>query len=184
MEQKNRQIIIQQTGSWIGDFIVEHNICPFAGREVEKDSIRFEVFSGDDVAESLQQLLSLCALMDEDSNVETSLFIYADALSDFYQFLDILDVANSLLVEEGYEGIYQLASFHPDYCFQGADVEDAANFTNRSPYPMFHLLREKSLEKVLSKFPNPEEIPQRNIEYCRELGTSKIKQLQDNLIKS
>jgi len=182
MDKLEKNIIIEQTQHWIADFIVAHNICPFAGREVERDSIRFEVFESDDIAESIQQLLKLCKLMDDDQSIETSLFIYADALTDFYQYLDILDVANSLLLEQGYEGIYQLASFHPEYLFEGVDVDDASHFTNRSPYPMFHLIREKSLEKALTSFPNPEEIPERNISYCQQLGVTKIKQLCEKKI--
>jgi hypothetical protein len=83
-------------------------------------------------------------------------------------------MAESLLTEQGYEGTYQLASFHPDYCFDGENKLDPANYTNRSPYPMLHLIRESSLEKALKSFPHPELIPQRNIKLTRKMGINKI----------
>ena len=82
-----------------------------------------------------------------------------------------------MLIEQGYEGVYQLASFHPDYCFDGAKRNDAANYTNRSPYPMLHLLRETSLEQAIRSYPHPENIPQRNIELTQELGLAKMQVL-------
>ncbi len=178
IKQQDNQDIIQQTQCWVREFIIGHNICPFAKQALETDSIHYEVFEGSDITESLQRLLLLCAIMDKDSKVETSLFIYASDLTDFFQYLDVLDVANNLLIEQGYEGIYQIASFHPDYCFEGMDVDDASNFTNRSPYPMFHLIREQSLEKALETFPNPEQIPERNISHCRQLGTEELLKYQ------
>jgi hypothetical protein len=78
---------------------------------------------------------------------------------------------------QGYEGIYQLASFHPQYCFAEADSQDAANYTNRSPYPMLHLIRERSIESALQHFPHPESIPERNIQLTRQLGLAKMQAL-------
>jgi hypothetical protein len=80
-----------------------------------------------------------------------------------------------LLEAQDYNGVYQLASFHPNYCFDGSLKNDAANYTNRSPYPMLHLLRESSLEQALAHYPNPEMIPENNIKLTRELGLEKMK---------
>ena len=88
--------------------------------------------------------------------------------------VDFLAVAEALLVEQGYEGTYQLASFHPDYCFDGAEQDDPANFTNRSPWPMLHLLREAGLEHALAHYPDPEAIPERNIERMGQLGSERL----------
>ncbi|MEI2747252.1 MAG: DUF1415 family protein [Ferruginibacter sp.] len=85
-----------------------------------------------------------------------------------------------MLEKEGYEGIFQLASFHPDYRFAGSKADDAANYTNRSPYPILHLLKEESIEKALEKFPDPEKIPDKNIAFAREKGLEYMK----NLLKS
>jgi len=84
-------------------------------------------------------------------------------------------MAEQLLVTQGYEGIYQLASFHPEYCFSGAETNDAANYTNRSPFPMLHLLRESSLEKALEHYPETENIPQHNVAFARDAGLDAMK---------
>lgn len=88
-------------------------------------------------------------------------------------------LAEDLLTAQGYEGKYQIASFHPDYCFQGAEENDAANYTNRSPYPTFHLIREASVKIATEKHPDPDSIPERNVEYAREQGLEKMKTLLD-----
>ncbi|MDL4864468.1 DUF1415 domain-containing protein, partial [Halomonas elongata] len=95
-------------------------------------------------------------------------------LSDFDDYLDALGLAEALLVEQGYEGVYQLASFHPEYQFEG-EVEDAPrNFTNRSPWPMWHLIREAGLERALAHYPDPEAIPARNAVQMQALGTERL----------
>jgi hypothetical protein len=86
-------------------------------------------------------------------------------------------LASSLIDQGGYCGIYQLASFHPDYCFDGESRDDPANYTNRSPYPILHILRESSIEAVLKRYPQPESIPENNIAKARELGSSFLRAL-------
>jgi hypothetical protein len=124
----------------------------------------------------LENLIDECARLDENENIETTLLIYPKAFANFDEYLDFVEIAERLLEVEDYEGIYQLASFHPNYCFEGSNENDAANYTNRSPYPMLHLLREESLEKALETYPNPENIPENNIKLTRELGLQKLKE--------
>ena len=88
-----------------------------------------------------------------------------------------------MLIEQDYEGIYQLASFHPEYCFAGEDETDAANYTNRSPYPMLHLIREASLEKALQNYPDAELIPERNIALARSKGLAEMKHLLERCLQ-
>ncbi|HIO97354.1 MAG TPA: DUF1415 domain-containing protein [Leucothrix sp.] len=176
-----KQEIITHTQNWISTFIIGHNICPFAKREFDKGSIHYEVVVEKNIENQLQALIQICIQLDTSNAIETSLLIYPQGLSDFDNYLDFLAVANALLEKQNYEGVYQLASFHPDYCFDGENNEDASNYTNRSPYPMLHLIREESLEKALLSYPNPEEIPHRNIQYTRDLG---VKILADLLFKS
>lgn len=170
--------IITHTQNWLSSFIIKHNICPFAKRVFDKKSIHYEVVISDKLENQLQELIYSCEQLDRETELEdgleTSLLILPKGLADFDDFLDFLELANELMHKQGYEGIYQLASFHPDYCFEGVDVDDASNFTNRSPYPMLHLIREASLEKVLAHYPYPEQIPVRNIEYTRELGKASL----------
>ena len=166
--------IIKQTQCWLSDFIIKHNICPFAKREFDRDSIHYEVVISDKLENQLQELIYSCEQLDRETEIETSLLILPNGLAGFDNYLDFLELANELMHQQGYEGVYQLASFHPDYCFDGVDVDDASNYTNRSPYPMLHLIREASLEKVLAHYPNPENIPTRNIEYTREIGKESL----------
>lgn len=168
---------ISATQAWLKTVIIKHNICPFAKRELERGSIRFTVKHDTGIEDCLLGLIDECELLDSDDGIETSLLIYADAFAGFEDYLDFLELAEALLVEQGYEGIYQLASFHPDYCFDGAAPDDAANYTNRSPYPMLHLLREAGLERAISTYPEPETIPQRNIDLTRSLGAKKMQTL-------
>ena len=103
--------------------------------------------------------------------------ILPDVCADFDDFLDLLGIAEDLLAEQGYEGVYQLASFHPDYCFADQNENDPANYTNRSPYPTLHLLREASLERVLGEDADPDLIPQRNIDFARRQGLDRMRAL-------
>lgn len=167
---------IAQTQAWVRDLIVAHNICPFARRELERQSIRYQVVRAP-LEEALAALIEECQILDNDADVETTLLIYPDHFKFFEPYLDFVDLANELLVQQGYEGVYQLATFHPHYCFADAEPDDAANYTNRAPFPMLHLLREASLETALQFVENPEQIPERNIEFTRELGTEKLKEI-------
>jgi hypothetical protein len=166
---------ITETKKWLENVVIAHNICPFAKRVFDNDGIHFHVENSTDVETCLENLLDECARLDEDEAIETTLLIYAEAFADFDEYLDFLEVAQDLLEMEDYEGVYQLASFHPRYCFDGSTENDAANYTNRSPYPMLHLLRESSLEQALATYPNPEMIPENNIKLTRELGLEKMR---------
>lgn len=172
MEEIN--IVTQQTKAWLSTVIVQHNICPFAGREVKRDSIRYSVCSTTDLAECLEFLLSECRILDMDNEVETTLLIYPELFSQFDEYLDFVDLANALMLNEAYEGIYQLATFHPDYLFADSEQSDPANYTNRSPYPMLHIIREASLEQALKNYPDAQSIPEKNIELTRKLGLQQM----------
>ncbi|MCK5728917.1 MAG: DUF1415 domain-containing protein [Methylococcales bacterium] len=167
----------QQTEHWLNRFIIGHNVCPFAHAVVEKGQVFYALDSHIETEACLHQLIEECQRLDEQDAIETTLIIYTHSLKTFDDFLAYLEIANALLIAQHYEGVYQLASFHPDYCFEGLDEDDAANYTNRSPFPMLHLIREKSLERVLKSYPHPEDIPERNITLTRQLGTAALKAL-------
>ncbi|MCF7965449.1 MAG: DUF1415 domain-containing protein [Methylobacter tundripaludum] len=171
------QNVITATQAWLKSVIIEYGICPFAQRELERGSVYFSVNHDTKIEPCLLHLMLECDRLDAEPGIETTLLIYADAFAEFDDYLDFLEIAESLLAEQGYEGVYQLASFHPDYCFQGAEADDAANYTNRSPYPMLHLLRETSIAQAVASHPDPESIPQHNIELTRKLGLSKMQAL-------
>ncbi len=169
-------LAIRQTQCWLKNVVIAHNICPFAKREFDRGSIRYHLMP-EDLREGLDIFLNELQRLDCDSNIETSLLIYPSSLNDFEEYLDYHAIVTQLLIDNNYEGVYQLATFHPDYVFEGSDIDDAANYTNRSPYPMFHLIRELSLERALQHYPNPEEIPERNIRYTRKLGLTMMKDM-------
>ena len=168
---------IDQTRKWLSDVVIAHSLCPFAKREFDRGSIHYDVIRDADIESLSEQVLMHCAALDSNPARETSLLIFPDALSDFEDYLDVIDMANAVLNANGYEGIYQVASFHPKYRFAGSADDDAANYTNRSPYPMIHILREASVDAVLKTHPNPEGIPARNIKLTRELGSARLKAL-------
>jgi hypothetical protein len=171
---------IQHSQKWLEDVIVAHNFCPFAKRELIKNSIRFDVVEHQDIEPCLEALIAACETMDEDAEVETTLLILPNGFTDFESYLDLLDVSERILEARRYEGVYQLASFHPNYCFDEADSDDPANYTNRSPYPMLHLLREASIEASLKNIEDPEAIPLNNIERARSIGLEALEKQLEN----
>ncbi len=172
--------IINSVKYWLENTIIGFNFCPFAKKEFVNESIHYEVVDEGNTEEQLLALSHELKRLDEQSDIETTLFILPVGLESFFDYLDFLELANDLNSELGYEGVYQLASFHPDYCFADAQQNDAANYTNRSPVPVIHIIREASLERVLAHYPNPEEIPVRNIRLAEEKGA----QLFDDILKS
>lgn len=168
---------INATQNWLNDVVIQHNICPFAKRERDRGSIRFAVEHEIDIETCLFNLIEECFNLDEQGDIQTTLIIYANAFTDFDDYLDFLTLAEDLLIEQGYDGIYQLASFHPNYYFSDVAPDDASNYTNRSPYPMLHLLREDSIEQALATHPDPNGIPQRNIRLMRQLGAETLQNL-------
>jgi hypothetical protein len=171
------QPYLHATTKWLDSLIIAYNLCPFAQRERERGSIRFSVDYHTALESCLLTMIQECERLDSDDNIETTLVIYANAFASFDDYLDFLALAEDLLYEQGYEGVYQLASFHPHYCFDDAGLNDPANYTNRSPYPMLHLIRETSIEQAVSHYPDPDNIPQRNIELTRNLGLTKLQDL-------
>ena len=173
---------ITQTKKWITDVVIGCNFCPFAAREIKNNTVRYQVEFSTDLNICLQSFLLECKRLDSDEKIETTLIIFPAAFQNFDDYLDFLGLAEKLLKKEKYEGVYQVASFHPQYIFAGSTDNDAANFTNRSIYPMLHLLREDKIEQALKNYPNPEKIPERNISFAREKGEAYMKILRDSCL--
>jgi len=162
--------VIEAVKYWLEKTIIGFNFCPFAKKEFVNHRVHYEVVDETNQQEMLLALVHEIERLDRSAEIETTLLILPVGLESFLDYLDFITLAEDLLVELDYEGIYQLASFHPDYCFEGVQQTDVSNYTNRSPYPIIHLLREASLEKVLAKYPNPELIPETNIQQAEEKG--------------
>lgn len=180
---ENDEEIIQSVRQWVETFVVGMNLCPFAKRELVKNRVRFVTTAATTAEQLLQVLQTELELLNADPSVETTLLIHPDVLQDFYDFNDFLGCADSLLVDMELEGIYQVASFHPDYQFGGTRSGDAENYTNRAPYPVLHLLREESLERVIADYPDVDDIPERNIELMNSLGQDKLQALLKSCLK-
>lgn len=173
---------IEQTKKWVNDVVVGCNFCPFAAQVIKQQRVHYSVQQSEDAATCLGSFLAEANRMDTDAGTETSLILFPNAFKTFAAYLDIVEVAEKLLQQNGYEGIYQVASFHPLYCFAGSDETDAANYTNRSIYPMLHLIREESIDKALANFKNPENIPGTNINFAQQKGLLYMQLLREACI--
>jgi hypothetical protein len=180
MEDKER--VVSQTKKWINEVIIGCNFCPFAAKVVKQQSIYYQVENSTASNICLDAFLQEMIRLDEDASIETSFLIFPNSFADFDDYLDLVNLAEKLLFDKGYEGVYQVASFHPLYQFEGAQLDDAANYTNRSAYPMLHLLREISIDKALENFKSPENIPDSNINFAREKGLVYMKLLRDSCL--
>lgn len=166
-----------KTRTWLKNFIIAHNICPFAKREFDRDSIRYCVISTATLEDCLATLSQECQYLDQHPECETSLLILTQGYADFSDFLNLLDCAEELVSLENYEGVYQIASFHPAYCFADAAQDDPGNYTNRSPQPMLHLIREASIATLIDNGADTDRIPERNVAYLRALGEDAIQRI-------
>ena len=166
---------INITRRWISSFVVDLNLCPFARREVMRNSMRFRVFAKSGPTDILHVLSEEISLLHNSQDIETSFLILPAGMPDFRNFNDFLDTAQSLLEVTGWEGIYQLVGFHPQYQFADTEPDDAENYTNRSPFPMLHILRESSVSDAVTTTHDAALIPQRNTATLGRMGSSALK---------
>ena len=162
--------VINATLNWVDDIVIKHNFCPFARYLRTPNKIRCVVITGD-AGEVIQSLYDeLRHLEENDSTATTLVALTHPAIADFEEYLDVLAISDSMLHDWGFSGTYQLASFHPDYVFEGSDMNDAENYTNRSPYPLLHLIREADITRYMKNEEDAEKIFSHNIEKAQALG--------------
>ena len=171
--------IIASVRQWVESFVVDMNLCPFTKRELAKNRIRFSVTEANTEEQLLTVLESELELLNSDASIETTLLVHAQVLRDFYDYNEFLNYADKLLVQMSLDGVFQFASFHPNYQFAGTDSEDAENYTNRSPYPMLHILREATLERAIADYPDVAQIPVQNLELMESIGREKLRELRE-----
>ena len=174
--------IIDQTITWIRKVVIGCNFCPFAARTLQQHHVHYQVETSTDTTVCLDAFLKEIARLDKEPDIETSFLIFSNAFQQFDDYLDMTSIAEGLLKEKGYEGIYQLASFHPLYRFASSAKNDPADYTNRSIYPMLQFLRESSIDKALKHYENPENIPERNVDFARKKGLTFMKLLRDSCL--
>ncbi|EOV9521507.1 DUF1415 domain-containing protein [Vibrio parahaemolyticus] len=171
--------ITQQVDQWLNDVVIGLNLCPFAAKPQRNKQIKIFVSEATQeealLEDILLQLIELSTT--EPEKLETTLVVVPNMLQDFWDYNFCIDWVEGLIKQQDWEGIFQVATFHPDYCFGGAAPEDDENLTNRSPYPIFHLIREESMEKVLKHYPDPESIPDTNIARVSALSEEERKEL-------
>lgn len=170
---------VAATRCWVENVVIRMNLCPFARPVFEADKIRFAVSHATHAERALSDFATEFRRLDNEKAIETTLFVMPEGFAGFDEYLDLLELAEALLNDLGYEGVYQVASFHPEYRFQGSGADDPANYTNRSPYPMLHLIREESLERALTGYPDLAEIPVRNEKLTRNIGLAGMRNKLD-----
>jgi uncharacterized protein len=171
--------IVTQVEQWLDRVVIGLNLCPFAAEPRRQQQIRFQVSPSTNPSDLLADLQSELRHLSQRpaTELETTILIIPQSLEDFADYNDFLDLADRLLQQFNWEGDFQIASFHPHYQFADTQPDDAENLTNRSPYPLLHILREDSVETALESYPNPELIPDRNIEQMRGLSAEEKREL-------
>lgn len=168
----DRDTVIALTRLWLEKAVIGLNLCPFARSVYVRDQVRIVVSEAphlDGFLEDLDRELEYLAEVNPDKT-DTTLLIHPSLLPDFLDFNEVVGIAEEAVVEHDLEGVIQIASFHPQFQFDGTEADDIGNYTNRAPYPTLHLIREESLERAISGHPDPDSIYRTNIETLRRIG--------------
>lgn len=168
----NDEAVIAAMREWIEKAVIGLNLCPFAKAVYVKNQVRYVVSHAphlDGLLEDLDRELDCLAAADP-NEIDTTLLIHPTLLPDFLDFNDFMQLAEAAVGEHDLDGVIQIASFHPQFQFEGTAPDDLGNYTNRAPFPTLHLLREASIERAVAAFPEAETIYQRNIETLQQLG--------------
>lgn len=171
---KSDQFIRDEIEHWLDTAVIGLNLCPFAKQPREKGQVRFVTCKSETIESLLEVIADECLALTRDSEIETTLIATPYMLAKFDDYLDALEAANILLKQLGFEGSLQIASFHPHYQFDDTETDDTENLTNRSPYPVFHLIREATLEKAIKRYGDTSKIPNDNISTLNKLSKEQL----------
>ncbi len=177
----DNQRVAAATRDWVEKVVIGYNFCPFAKPVFTPDLIRYEVDDSGNPADILETVYQACQTLRESPEIATTLVIFYRCGNDFDDYLDILGMAERLLDASGFSGEFQLASFHPDYLFEGEDPDDASHYTNRSPWPVLHIIREKDIEEAMKNKDESSAIYERNMRKAASLGSQHLAQLLASL---
>lgn len=173
------QDVIKKTRLWLEQMVVGLNLCPFSSSVIARGQVRYAVSDATTDAQlkqfflnELQRLLGA-----NEHDVATSLLMFTQGVEDFEDYLALLDWFEQILEQADLKEHVQLASFHPQYQFEGVAADDLSHFTNRAPYPTIHLLRQEQMAKILAHVPNPEQIYLDNIKTLNDLGRPQVEAL-------
>lgn len=186
MQVPSNEDVLAATRRWLEQAVIGLNLCPFAKSVYTKDQVRMVVSRArhldgflDDLDGELELLKTTHA-----EKVDTTLLIHPTMFPEFLVFNDFLNVVDDVLAEHQLEGVIQIAPFHPDFVFAGEDAADMSHFTNRSPFPMLHLIREESLERAIASFGNTDLIYERNVDVLRRLGVDGLRHLLEPISRT
>ena len=171
--------VLVKTKHWLEAAVIGLNLCPFAKAVYVKNQVRLVVSKArhaDDLLEELDRELDLLVATPA-NEIDTTLLIHPTLFDDFLDFNDFLEIAEGVLDEHGLEGVVQLASFHPQFQFDGTEPDAISNYTNRAPFAILHLLREESVERAVEAFPQADAIFEANIATLEKLGHAGWKSL-------
>lgn len=168
----DNETILRHTQTWLEKAIIGLNLCPFAKAPYVKNQVRIQISHAKHLDAFLQDLDNEIQLLlnTPAEEIETTLLIHPTLFPDFLLFNDMLDIADQAIVDNQAEGIIQIAPFHPDFQFADTETDEISNFTNRSPYPTLHLIRESSIDKATQAFPDAAVIFERNIALLQKMG--------------
>jgi uncharacterized protein len=184
-DSSDADAVIAATRAWLEKAVIGLNLCPFAKAVHIRNQVRYVVSRATSEEDLLRELCDELKFLAEApaDQVDTTLLIHPNVLNNFLDYNDFQDVAEAAVQELGLEGILQVASFHPDYQFGGTTPDDITNCTNRSPYPILHILREDSIDRAVAAIPDAEEIYERNMETMEKLGPDGWAKLQAEILK-
>ncbi|MBV8605261.1 MAG: DUF1415 domain-containing protein [Pelomonas sp.] len=167
------------TRAWLEKAVIGLNLCPFAKSVHVNQRLRYVVSAATTPEDLLRELAAEMLLLrrSDPDEVETTLVIHPQVLEDFLDFNDFLGAADALVEDLELDGVLQIASFHPRYQFEGTEVDDMSNYSNRSPYPTLHLLRESSIDRAVESMPDTDAIYENNLATLDKLGIDGWKKL-------
>lgn len=171
-DRATAELVLARTRRWLERAVIGLNLCPFAKAVHMKQQIRYVLTAACSAEQLLAELAQELTFLDQADPqlISTTLLIHPQVMGDFLEYNDFLEHADAAIEALGLDGVLQVASFHPQYQFAGSGPEDIENYTNHSPYPMLHLLREQSIDQAVEAFPDPESIFGDNIRTLRRLG--------------
>ncbi|MDO6683403.1 DUF1415 domain-containing protein [Oceanobacter sp. 5_MG-2023] len=169
------------TRHWVETLVIGEGLCPFAAPVMP--ALRIDICEHPDLDQATAEFMDLLTEVAraDSETLPTALFVVPGLVKEFDEYWNWSLICEQLLVQMGYEGLLQLATFHPNYCFDGEPLDDPGNFTNRSPFPMLHIIREAHIEQALASVPFPERIPERNQKHLRRLGIAGVLALMPEL---
>ena len=164
-EAENEQIK-ETTMNWIRKVVIGLNLCPFAEKPLRQNQLKVSVVRGNDDEDVAAAVVYELISRSDEKNDGTTVVVAPDFYpNDFERYMDLVQyIEDDVMEEHDLHGIVQIAPFHPQFTFAGSG-DGVDNYTNRSPYPIFHILRENEVELAVDKLGgDSSKVWQRNVD--------------------